>query len=134
MKTLPGPTTSKEEVRRIRDEMAERELLHMREEWVAAGHEAPSLNFLNNLARYKKNIPGLSNNFGTERDGAAAWRDIPGKKNRRRHSSRHSSLRRFDDVTGIYAYPPMIASLFSFFIIAPFACICLVIPVEQSCG
>jgi len=42
---------------------------------------------------------------------------------------RCSTLRVFDDVTGIYAYPPLIASLFRFFIIF----LCMYLPCD-SCG
>ena len=48
----------------------------MRSEWIAAGHQIPSLEHLGSLQRYKKQRAGCSKNVGAERKNAQQWKKI----------------------------------------------------------
>ena len=90
VRVLPTATHTVAQVKHRRDKLVEEEVLRLRTEWLAAGHQLPLLQFLGSVSRYRKKRAGSSKNVGTERKVAHEWKKIQGKKTpaprRRQHN------------------------------------------------
>ena len=80
VRVLSAATHSVAEVRNKRDQLVEKEILRLRTEWLAEGHQVPPLDHLGSLQRYRKKRAGDSKGTGTERKIAHEWKQILGKK------------------------------------------------------